>query len=401
MIPPDGVEPPTRIPDIEIPRPLAQGVTGSRGMYTLHLRDMPPQSSAVFRMVSDQYPAPTDDPDELEATFWESLTNAASAASADSAYYGADIDASVFAQAPEYPWNLNRLDSLVNLLPVRIGGINAPMVYFGAWRSMFGLHVEDMNLSSINYLHAGAPKLWYGIAAAHASRVQRLCASWFPDQALRCAEFLRHKNNMVAPSRFLQHHVELHRCVQRAGEFVITAPRAYHFGFNAGTNVAEAVNFAFEGWFPLGDIAKCCQCCGPGGAVWFECAELKRALRESAPCAHCRLRYCQRSRCPAAKRRREAALAEGGAGAPARAAADDAPEAAAREAGKVPREATTRAGDAPPQDESAPAGNARQAHGDSAGASKTETERAVRPRVADALEAPVEKRLRVADAAAE
>ena len=113
MIPPDGVEPPTRIPDIEIPRPLAQGVTGSRGMYTLHLRDMPPQSSAVFRMVSDQYPAPTDDPDELEATFWESLTNAASAASADSAYYGADIDASVFAQAPEYPWNLNRLDSLV------------------------------------------------------------------------------------------------------------------------------------------------------------------------------------------------------------------------------------------------------------------------------------------------
>ena len=362
MIPPDGVEPPTRIPDIEIPRPLAQGVTGSRGMYTLHLRDMPPQSSAVFRMVSDQYPAPTDDPDELEATFWESLTNAASAASADSAYYGADIDASVFAQAPEYPWNLDRLDSLVNLLPVRIGGINAPMVYFGAWRSMFGLHVEDMNLSSINYLHAGAPKLWYGIAAAHASRVQRLCASWFPDQALRCAEFLRHKNNMVAPSRFLQHHVELHRCVQRAGEFVITAPRAYHFGFNAGTNVAEAVNFAFEGWFPLGDIAKCCQCCGPGGAVWFECAELKRALRESAPCAHCGLRYCQRSRCPAAKRRREAERADGGAGAPARAAADE-----------LPRE-----------DEGAPAGVSRQAHGDSVSEPKLETE-------------PVEKRPRVAE----
>ena len=44
-------------------------------------------------------------------------------------------------------------------------------------------------------------------------------------QSLRCPEFLRHKNNMVMPSRFLENHVSVYRCVQERGEFVVTAPR--------------------------------------------------------------------------------------------------------------------------------------------------------------------------------
>ena len=45
----------------------------------------------------------------------------------------------------------------------KIYGINEPYFYFGAWRTTFAWHTEDLNLPAINFLHYGKPKFWYSI----------------------------------------------------------------------------------------------------------------------------------------------------------------------------------------------------------------------------------------------
>ena len=51
--------------------------------------------------------------------------------------------------------------------------------------------------------------------------------------------FMRHKNFVVSPAKAREFGISMFRCVQGAGEFVMTTPAAYHCGFNSGFNIAE------------------------------------------------------------------------------------------------------------------------------------------------------------------
>lgn len=117
-----------------------------------------------------------------------------------------------------------------------------------------------MNLLSINYLHAGAPKYWYAIAEEDTDRFESLMASMFSHQANACPQFLRHKRSLVSPSLLTKAGISYTTQVQRAGDIIITFPGAYHFGFNTGFNCAESTNFAVPEWIPFGDQAKICMC---------------------------------------------------------------------------------------------------------------------------------------------
>lgn len=48
-----------------------------------------------------------------------------------------------------------------------------PWLYMGMLFATFCWHKEDHNLYSVNFLHHGAPKSWYGIPGAAASRFER------------------------------------------------------------------------------------------------------------------------------------------------------------------------------------------------------------------------------------
>ena len=88
----------------------------------------------------------------------------------DAPTYGADMEATLYDGEDASGWNVDKLDSCLQLLmsdrddDVAVPGVTSAYLYFGMWGATFAAHTEDMNLLSINILHAGEPKYWYSIS---------------------------------------------------------------------------------------------------------------------------------------------------------------------------------------------------------------------------------------------
>lgn len=59
-------------------------------------------------------------------------------------------------------------------------------------------HTEDMELHSLNYLHYGAPKIWYCVSPAHKKKMDAFVAKSLYAQHDRCKDFMRHKVTLLA-----------------------------------------------------------------------------------------------------------------------------------------------------------------------------------------------------------
>ncbi|EMS68719.1 Lysine-specific demethylase 5A [Triticum urartu] len=53
--------------------------------------------------------------------------------------------------------------SLLRFMREDVPGVTTPMLYVGMLFSWFAWHVEDHDLHSLNYMHLGAAKTWYGV----------------------------------------------------------------------------------------------------------------------------------------------------------------------------------------------------------------------------------------------
>ncbi|CAI5736331.1 unnamed protein product [Peronospora destructor] len=241
----------------QVSAPVSQHVAGKKGIFNVDLVERKTMSPSEFKTMTeaamDQEPEDTDDPLEVERQFWKGLRG-----TMDPPVYGADIVASLFGAMDTTSWNLNGLNTI--LRKIDLPGVTQAMLYFGMWRAMFAFHTEDMDLYSINYVHTGKPKFWYGVPPDAAPQLERAAQSMFPEKFHECHQFLRHKTSLISPARLKEFGVPFYRAYQKPGEFVITFPATYHQGFNLGFNIAEAVNFATLHWIPYGLRAKVCKC---------------------------------------------------------------------------------------------------------------------------------------------
>lgn len=211
--------------------------------------------------------------EKVESTFWELV---GSADSEVKVMYGADLHAlshgsgfptnsNGYKQDENDPtrkkyvecgWNLNNLpgspSSLLKFIKGDVSGMKVPWMYVGMVFSSFCWHNEDHWTYSINYLHWGEAKTWYGVSGLHADQFEARMKEIVP-KLFQCQPDLLHQLvTLLNPMLLISGGVNVYRLDQKAGEFVVTFPRAYHAGFNQGFNFAEAVNFATTSWLPYG-----------------------------------------------------------------------------------------------------------------------------------------------------
>ena len=145
VVPPKGWQGPQKQPpagNFLLRDAILQHAVGSHGVYTLmHQTRKQAISFDQFVKQAESYAAREHvakdaSLDALEDKFWSELIGARPP------LYGADLDASLF--SPELSeWNLNLLNDMLRMgsgrLKQKMAGINTPMLYLGAFRTIFSL----------------------------------------------------------------------------------------------------------------------------------------------------------------------------------------------------------------------------------------------------------------------
>lgn len=121
---------------------------------------------------------------------------------------------------------------------------------------LFDRHAEDDYLYSINYLHHGAPKTWYGVPGAKCQDLEAVMRRTVPALFDQEPDLIVKLVTMISPRLLMANKVPVYHLLQEPGNFIITFPRAFHAGFSHGFNCAEAVNFATDDWLQYGREAR-------------------------------------------------------------------------------------------------------------------------------------------------
>ncbi|CAD6457637.1 17ec019e-bb7a-4aab-b211-e186bd499c50 [Sclerotinia trifoliorum] len=204
--------------------------------------------------------------DDIEREFWRLVASLEETVEVE---YGADIHSTTHGSGfptierqPQNPystdpWNLTIMplhgESLFRHIKSDISGMTVPWLYVGMIFSTFCWHNEDHYAYSANYQHFGSTKTWYGIPGEDAEKFEDAMREAVPELFETQPDLLFQLVTLLTPEQLKKAGVRVYALDQRAGQFVITFPQAYHAGFNHGFNFNEAVNFAPTDWEPFGD----------------------------------------------------------------------------------------------------------------------------------------------------
>ncbi|KAF9584392.1 hypothetical protein BGW38_006627 [Lunasporangiospora selenospora] len=155
-----------------------------------------------------------------------------------------------------HPANLNNIpvlpDSLFSHINLESLELMEPKLCVGMCFSASCWRNEEHSTYSINYMHWGETKTWYGVPATDANKFEETLQQTVPDLFEQQPELLLEPGTMLSPERLVASGVTTVALDQRPGQFVVIFPQAYHAEFDHGFNFTESVNFATANWCHYG-----------------------------------------------------------------------------------------------------------------------------------------------------
>ena len=159
-----------------------------------------------------------------------------------------------------------RADERLLSTKVHHKGVHSGYLYLSPGPSVTGLHGEDAELGSISRFLGGNVKIWVLVPGSQRVQLETCVACMLNIPAAKCSQFVRQQNLMIPPSVLkswnILFFVEMQYRDQDGEVIVETFPGCYHYIYNSGANVAEAVNCCEPNWFPPPLYRFCTRSCG-------------------------------------------------------------------------------------------------------------------------------------------
>lgn len=228
------------------------------------------QKANIFKQMYFQMPVHLVPSEKIEQEYWKNVSLVNSTVTVE---HGADLHTmmhgsgfptafgrcrneinSFYRSYIEDGWNLNNLSRLKDSFFSYANShkMKVPRMYVGMCFSTFCWHTEDHWSYSINFLHWGEPKTWYGVPGSAADTFEEVMKETASELFNSEPNLLHQRATTLNPNILMKANVPVFRTDQHAKEFIVTFPRAYHAGFNQGFNFAEAVNFTTADWLSFG-----------------------------------------------------------------------------------------------------------------------------------------------------
>ncbi|KAF2199590.1 hypothetical protein GQ43DRAFT_419952, partial [Delitschia confertaspora ATCC 74209] len=128
-----------------------------------------------------------------------------------------------------------------------IPGVNTPFWYISQRdKTPATLHIEDGDLGSVNFLLAGAPKIWLFIPEHEKARPEDYIKELYGAGRFTCSQKIRHYNAIISLALLEEWGITYYLDYCLAGEMIFTRRNTYHQILNLGSNVAESINIEFS-----------------------------------------------------------------------------------------------------------------------------------------------------------